>query len=196
MLPVDCKQRISGLIISTHVVLDNASKEKAAQSLNGGVQTSLSLEDWIKALENGHTIQPSTFLPLPNGEFSHKKEHWKSTRFICADGDNFRGVETLTDGTEKNPDGIACWTGVKVLREKFPNLKRKVYAVGQSVSSMSAERIPQHNLSLGAPANIGLRILRSAETSYRLTIIPIGLQQNRHRRRPKTPYLPKPLPNG
>ena len=144
MLPVDCKQRISGLIISTHVVLDNASKEKAAQSLNGWVQTSLSPEDWIKALENGHTIQPSTFLPLPNGEFSHKKKHWKSTRFICADGDNFRGVETLTDGTEKNPDGIACWTGVKVLREKFPNLKRKVYAVGQSVSSMSAERIPQH----------------------------------------------------
>ena len=100
--------------------------------------------DWIKALENGHTIQPSDFAPLPDGSYSHKKQYWKSTRFVFADGDNFRGVETFDDGTEKNPDGIPAWTKIEELGDRFPELKSTVYAVGQSVSSMSDDKPPAH----------------------------------------------------
>ena len=105
MLPVD-EQSISGLIISTHRTVDAASKDRASESLAGWKKIDLSPCDWIKELENGHTIQPSDFAPLPDGSYSHKKQYWKSTRFVFADGDNFRGVETFDDGTEKNPDGI------------------------------------------------------------------------------------------
>ena len=143
MLPVD-EQSISGLIISTHRTVDAASKDRASESLAGWKKIDLSPCDWIKALENGHTIQPSDFAPLPDGSYSHKKQYWKSTRFVFADGDNFRGVETFDDGTEKNPDGIPAWTEIKVLREKFPKLKNTAYAVGQSVSSMSEDKPPAH----------------------------------------------------
>ena len=144
MHPVDVEQGISGLIISAHCVVDAASKERAAQSLTGWQSVELSPENWIKSLERGHTIQTSIFSPLPNGEFSHKTQYWKSTRFICADGDHFRGVEKLADGTEKNPDGIPFWTGKQVLGKKFPELENRCFAVGQSVSSMSDDKKPQH----------------------------------------------------
>ena len=143
MLPVD-EQSISGLIISTHCTVDAASKDRASESLAGWKKIDLSPCDWIKALENGHTIQPSDFAPLPDGSYSHKTQYWKSTRFVFADGDNFRGVETFDDGTEKNPDGIPAWTKIEELSDRFPELKSTVYAVGQSVSSMSDDKPPAH----------------------------------------------------
>ena len=139
---IDTRQNYPGLIILTHSVVDDASKLRASKSLDGWEQIIAPADEWIKALENGHTIQPSDFSPAPDGTFSHKKEYWQGTNFVCADGDNFQGVEKHTDGTEKNPDGLPYWTGQRVLGEKFPALKDKAYAVGQSVSSMSAE--PKH----------------------------------------------------
>ena len=95
-------------------------------------------------MEAGQTIQPSAFSPKPDGTYTHAKEHWKSTNFVCADADNIRGVETLDDGTEKNPDGVEAWTEPDGLSKRFPELKSEVYAVGQSVSSMSSDKPPQH----------------------------------------------------
>ena len=141
MLPVDS---ISGLILSKHRTVDAASKERAKNSLYGWEKIDLSPSDWIKALESGSTIQPSLFKPKPDGSYSHKLRYWKSTHFICADGDNFRGVETFDDGTEKNPHGIPCWTKIEELGDRFPELKNTVYAVGQSVSSMSEDKPPAH----------------------------------------------------
>ena len=117
---------ISGLIISTHRTVDAASKDRASESLAGWKKIDLSPCDWIKALENGHTIQPSDFAPLPDGSYSHKKQYWKSTRFVFADGDNFRGVETFDDGTEKNPRTAYQLLDCRIdgtWRYSFPNSK-------------------------------------------------------------------------
>ena len=48
-------------------------------------------------------------------------------------------MEKDEDGNEKHPNGIPYWTGESVLKEKYPELKKDVYAVGQSVSSMQTE---------------------------------------------------------
>ena len=79
--------------------------------------------------------------PKPDGSYTHNWQSglWQSTNFICADGDNFLGVEKDDKGNEKNPKGIPAWTGESVLKEKYPELKEDVYAVGQSVSSMQTE---------------------------------------------------------
>ena len=68
-----------------------------------------------------------------------KSETWTETYFVCADGDNIKGVEFLDDGSDKNPDGIQPWTESRLLAKKFPGLLNKVYAVGESVSSMLKE---------------------------------------------------------
>ena len=94
-------------------------------------------------------IQPSVFNPKPDGSYTHswKSGLWQSTNFVCADGDNFLGVEKDEDGNEIHPNGIPAWTGESVLKEKYPELKGDVYAVGQSVSSMQTE-IPHRRYRL------------------------------------------------
>ena len=144
MLPVDEQSHLSGLIISKHRVIDAASKQKATSSLGGWQSVEMTPKKWIEALSRGHTIQPSDYSPLPDGTFTHKIPQWNSTHFVFADGDRFAGIETENDGTKKNPDGIPYWTAEKGLGKQFPELKHKVYSVGQSVSSMSDDKPPAH----------------------------------------------------
>ena len=134
-----------GLIIRSHCVSDAASKQAVCDGgIFGWEQVALTADGWIQELERGRTIQPSAFSPLPDGSFSHKTQYWNSTRFVGADADNFRGVETLDDGSEKNPDGIDAWAELGGLSKRFPGIREKVYAVGESVSSMSSSKPPAH----------------------------------------------------
>ena len=148
MLPVDEQQTYQGLIITRHHIVDSVSKEKA-KNPTGWKKVELTAPDWIHALENGHTIQPSDYIPKPDGTYTHswKSGLWQSTHFICADGDHFLGVEKDEDGNEKHPNGIPYWTGESALKEKYPELKNEVYAVGQSVSSMTGD-IPHRRYRL------------------------------------------------
>ena len=141
MLSVDEQQTYQGLIITRHHIVDSVSKDEAQNSVYGWEFQAHTAPAWIRALENGHTIQPSLFIPKPDGSYTHNWQSglWQSTNFICADGDNFLGVEKDDEGNEKNPKGIPAWTGESVLKEKYPELKKDVYAVGQSVSSMQTE---------------------------------------------------------
>ena len=141
MLPVDEQQTYQGLIITRHHIVDSVSKDEAQDSVYGWEFQAHTAPAWIRALENGNTIQPSLFIPKPDGSYTHNWQSglWQSTNFICADGDNFLGVEKDDEGNEKNPKGIPAWTGESVLKEKYPELKEDVYAVGQSVSTMQTE---------------------------------------------------------
>ena len=132
-------QKFAGLFIPNHRVTDAESKERAINTLSGWQLDCLTAEDWIAKLDSGQTIQPSAFSPKPDGTFTHAKEYWNSTHFVCADADNIKGVEFLDDGVDKNPDGVEMWTEQDGLSKRFPELKPKVYAVGQSVSSMLKE---------------------------------------------------------
>ena len=132
----------AGIVIFGHCVIDAESKDKAQNTFAGWQLESLTASEWMQRLSKGQTIQPSAFSPKPDGTFTHAKEFWNSTHFICADADNIRGVETLSDGSEKNPDGIEAFTEQDGLSKRYPNLGDKVYAVGQSVSSMLSE--PRH----------------------------------------------------
>ena len=144
MLPVDEQQTYQGLIITRHHIVDSVSKDEAQKSISGWAFQAYTAPAWIRALENGHTIQPSLFLPKPDGSYTHNWQSglWQSTNFICADGDHFLGVEKDDKGNEKHPNGIPPWTDKSVLGEKYPELKDDVYAVGESVSSMQTE--PPH----------------------------------------------------
>ena len=71
-------------------------------------------------------------------------DYWQSTCFIFADGDNIIGVEQNTDGSEKNDKGVELWTEPDGLSKRYPTLSKKVYTVGQSVSSMSLDKPPVH----------------------------------------------------
>ena len=128
-------RRYNGIYIP-HRVIDADSKEIAQKSFSGWQHAELTAEQWIEKLTLGQTIQPSTFTPKSDGTFTHKVENWIETYIVCADGDNIKGVEFLDDGSDKNPDGIQPWTESRLLAKKFPGLLNKVYAAGESVSSM------------------------------------------------------------
>ena len=130
------KFRLYDGIFIQHRVLDTDSKGLAQKSFSGWQHAELTPEQWIEKLDAGQTIQPSAFTPKPDGSFTHKVENWVSTHFICADADNIKGVEFLDDGSDKNPEGVEPWTENGLLSKKFPGLTAKVYAVGESVSSM------------------------------------------------------------
>ena len=128
-----------GIFIPTHKIIDAESKEKAAKSLKNWEHGSITAEKWVKKLDLGETIQPSKFNPKDDGTYTHAKEYWVETHFVCADGDNIKGVEFLDDGSDKNPDGIEAWTKPGQLSKIYPGLLKRAYAVGESVSSMLAE---------------------------------------------------------
>ena len=132
------EKTFSGLIIPSHCVVDAASKAEAASTLFNWHQKILPAKGWIKSLEKGHTIQPSSFAPRPDGTYTHARDYWNSTHFVCADADNILGVE------ENLSLGIEAWTEPDGLEKRFPVIEQKVYAVGESVSSMSEDKPPPH----------------------------------------------------
>ena len=138
------EQIFSGLTIRAHEIRDAKSKVLASKSLSGWTQVSQTAHDWIKELEAGRTIQPSVFSPKADGTFTHAKEHWHGTHFVCCDADNIKGIEFTDTGEDKSPDGVDAWTEKRKLSQLYPTLKDKVYAVGESVSSMSEDKSPPH----------------------------------------------------
>ena len=131
--------KYAGIFIASHKVCDAASKDTAQETFSGWKLESYTAENWMKKLEAGQTIQPSAFSPKNDGTFTHALKFWNSTHFVCADADNIKGVEFLDDGTDKNPSGVEYWTEHDGLSKRFPLLKDRAYAVGQSVSSMAKE---------------------------------------------------------
>ena len=129
-----------GIVISSHRVKDSESKEQATKSLVDWKPQQLTAIEWIRHLEQGHTIQPSLFTPKANGKYTHASNFWKQTNFICCDADNIKGVEFLTDNTDKNPDGVDPFSSETGLSELYPTLKDKAFAIGQSLPSMSKEK--------------------------------------------------------
>ena len=129
------KDKYQGIYIP-HRVIDADSKVIAQKSLSGWQHAELTPEQWIEKLDAGQTIQPSAFTPKSDSTFTHKVGNWIETYFVCADADNIKGVEFLDDGSDKNPEGVEPWTENGLLSKKFPGLTAKVYAVGESVSSM------------------------------------------------------------
>ena len=150
----------SGLVIRSHCVRDAESKEKASHPSGWQVEK-LTAQDWIKELELGHTIQPSYFNPATDKDgkviiplrYTHKGNFWCETYLVCLDADNIQGVEfydedipkqNIKAGDDKHPDGVPYWTELKHLSTLYPTLKDEVYAVVQSVSSMSKSKPPLH----------------------------------------------------
>ena len=140
--------KFAGIFIASHKVCDADSKEKAIKTLTNWQLESCTAEQWIQKLEGGQTIQPSAFSPKHDGTFTHggsyvhddkKINLWNSTHFVCADADNIKGVETLNNGSDKNPEGVDLWTEQNGLSKLYPTLGARAYAVGQSVSSMLKE---------------------------------------------------------
>lgn len=136
--------KYQGLFIEDHTVKNEKTKFAATKSLRNWQPAELTAENWMQKLDKGQTIQPSTFRPTPEGKFTHTIENWQETYFVCADADNISGVEFDKKGTDLNPDGIPHWKGELELSAQYPNLPKKVYAVGQSVSSMSTDKLPLH----------------------------------------------------
>jgi len=141
-MPNPSEKRYNGLLIDTHIVKEAQSKVRASKNLFGWQHARLTAREWIAHLEAGHTIQPSLFRPAPGGKYTHTKDYWQQTHFVCCDADNIRDIEFLSDGADKNPDGVAPFTSETGLSERYPTLKDKVYAVTQSVSSMHKD--PPH----------------------------------------------------
>lgn len=137
----EIEKKYPGLLIDSHVVKDAASKARAIRSLYGWKYVELTAHRWIEHLCAGHIIQPSTFKPEADGTYTHAKKCWEYTHFVCTDADHIRGIEFLTDGTDKNPNGVAPFTTHAGLVQ-FKSLRFKVYAITESVSSMHKE--PPH----------------------------------------------------
>ena len=110
-----------GIFIQSHQVVDAKSKEEASKSLSNWEFAELPGEEWIAKLDAGQTIQPSLFSQQDDETYTHKIKDWVHTYFICADGDNIKGVEFLDDGNDKNPDGIEAWTEAGLLSKNTLN---------------------------------------------------------------------------
>lgn len=136
--------KMSGLLIDKHCVKDAKSKASASQSLINWQRVALTPREWIGELELGRTIQPSAFEPFDDCKFTHAIDQWRGTHFVCCDADNLRGIEFLSDGSDKNPHGVEPWREETGLSERYPSLTKRAFAVGQSVSSMSEDKPPPH----------------------------------------------------
>lgn len=134
----DAVKLYKGILIWNHQVKDLKSKDYAWDHLYGWEAAKLTAEDWMKRLEEGRTIQPGAFVKNEDGKYTHTEDLWKGSYFICADADNFTGED------DADENAIESWTEQDGLSERFPSLKAEVYAVGQSVTSMSPDREPQH----------------------------------------------------
>ena len=161
-----------GLVIRSHCVRDASSKLRASKTLKGWQFVEQTAAAWISDLEQGHTIQPSTFTPKTDGMYTHGVDYWQGTHFVCADADYIRGVE-FTDkllrdpdgkpikddeGNPKpvlddngvpvkedvNPNGVEAWQADKQLCVLYPPLADDCYAALQSVSSMTTDKPPPH----------------------------------------------------
>lgn len=137
-------RKFEGLIITSHKTIDESSKDRATKTLKGWQRTEKTAAEWFAALEAGHTIILGSFSAKEDGTYTHKEEFWIETHWIFADADNIKGVEKLTTGKEKNPEGVEPWTEQGGLSKQYPSLKDNAYAVGQSVSSMAEWRQPLH----------------------------------------------------
>ena len=146
-----------GIVISSHDVRDASSKLAATLSLVDWQFVEQTATQWISDLEQGNTIQPSQFSPTPKTDedgnviepveyiYTHAKEHWQGTHFVCADADHIRGVEFNKDtGADVNPDGVDAWQADKQLCVLYPPLADDCYAALQSVSSISDDKPPPH----------------------------------------------------
>ena len=135
----------SGLVIRSHCVRDASSKSAASTSLTDWQAVEQTAAVWVSELEHGHTIQPSLFVKTSDDTYTHAKEYWQGTHFVCADADNIRGVEFDKEtGEDVNPDGVEAWQADKQLCVLYPALKDDCYAALQSVSSMSYDKKPPH----------------------------------------------------
>ena len=94
-----------GLVIRSHKVRDAGSKKKAQDTMSGWQSVEQTAAEWLSDLEQGHTIQPSLFTPKKDGNYTHAKEYWQGTYFVCADADYIRGVE-FTDKLQRDLDGL------------------------------------------------------------------------------------------
>lgn len=126
-----------GLVIRAHCIKNKKSKEDAIRKLTGWERAVQSAEEWMQELEQGRTIILADMEASDTGAYTHAEKHWKSTFFVMCDADNIKGVDFDTHGVDENPDGVAPWTDKGGLSELYPNLKDKVYAVAESVSSMA-----------------------------------------------------------
>ena len=132
-----------GIVITKHCVKDAESKKVAWESLTGWKYEQLPAVEWIRHLEQGHTIQPSLY-EKDNGIYTRSGKFWQLTYLVCCDADNIKGVEFLTDGKDKNPTGVDPFQSETGLSELYPTLKDKAFAIGQSVSSMREEKTHPH----------------------------------------------------
>ena len=150
----------AGIVIRDHCIRDAESKAKASEP-KGWQSVELTAQGWIKELELGHVIQPSFFNPVTDKDgkvinplrYTHKEIYWCETYLVCLDADNIQGVDfydedipkqNIKAGDDKHPDGVPYWTELKHLSTLYPTLKDEVYAVVQSVSSMSESKPPLH----------------------------------------------------
>ena len=129
--------RYKGLVISEHCIIDKKSKEDAIRSLMGWERVEQSAEAWMRELEKGRTIILADMEVSDTGTYTHAEKYWRSSYFVMCDADNIKGVDFDTHGVDENPDGVESWTGKGGLSDLYPNLKDKVYAVAESVSSMA-----------------------------------------------------------
>lgn len=126
-----------GLVIRAHCIKNKKSKEDAIRKLTGWERVVQSSEEWMQELEQGRTIILADMEASDTGAYTHAEKYWKSTYFVMCDADNIKGVDFDTHGVDENPDGVEPWTDKGGLSELYPNLKDRVYAVAESVSSMA-----------------------------------------------------------
>ena len=134
----------SGLIIKSHCVKDEKSKDAAINSLKNWEKITLTGEEWMNELELGRTIVLADMEASDTGAYSHAEKLWNSTCFVCCDADNLKGVDFDKNGAEEKPDGVHPWTEVGGLSKLYPTLNSKVYAVAESVSSMAPWKDKPH----------------------------------------------------
>ena len=118
-----------GLIIKKHNTHDKRSKDAAMDSLCGWSRTSKSTRQWITALESGQTISVGQYKKPEKGPWIRNEARFEFTHHIFADGDNF-DLHHRGDG---RPEPI---TDASEILDKYPDLCKDAYAVGQSARSM------------------------------------------------------------
>ena len=129
--------RYQGLVIRAHRIRNKKSKDDAIHTVAGWEKVEQSAEAWMQELEKGRTIILADMDVSDTGAYTHAEKYWKLTYFVMCDADNIKGVDFDSHGVDENPDGVVPWTDKGGLSDLYPNLKDRVYAVAESVSSMA-----------------------------------------------------------
>lgn len=128
--------KLPGIYINRRKINNPRLKLEASKELYGWRYDSLELDSWLSDhIDQGHVVIIGNMNKCPDQKrYRHKKDLWTGTHVIAVDADEISYQE---DGSTILKEGVPPFQGpIDSWIKKNPEICSKIYAIGESVTSM------------------------------------------------------------